>query len=112
MLNVAAGREKGFSLVPVVDLPLPTVKFNGNGDSEAVAPLDRFLKLLHKNLVDENANAVVVDLGELYFMNSSCLKALVSWIYKVNTTGRPYQIRIQMNRRQAWQRRSLEPLQP
>jgi len=34
----------------------------------------------------------------------------VSWIYKVNTTGRPYQICLQMNPRQPWQRRSLEPL--
>jgi hypothetical protein len=51
-----------------------------------------------------------VDLCDLYFMNSSCLKAFVSLIYKVNTTGRPYQIHLQMNPRQPWQRRSLEPL--
>jgi len=86
------------------------VKFSGNGDGEAIAPLDRFLKLLHKNLTDDKSTSVRVDLGDLYFMNSSCLKAFVSWIYKVNTTGRPYQIHLQMNPRQPWQRRSLEPL--
>ncbi|HWO12197.1 MAG TPA: hypothetical protein VNN80_22030, partial [Polyangiaceae bacterium] len=42
--------------------------------------------------------------------NSSCLKAFVSWIYKVNTSGKPYRIHLQVNPRQPWQRRSLEPL--
>ncbi len=110
MMNLNAIREKGFALVPVSDAPVPTVKFSGNGDAEAIAPLDRFLKVLHKTLTDDQSGAVRVDLADLYFMNSSCLKAFVSWIYKVNTTGRPYQIHLLMNPRQPWQRRSLEPL--
>ena len=110
MLTLSAIRASGFSLVPIPECPTPTVKFSGNGDAEAVSPLDRFLKLLHKNLLDDESTEVHVDLGDLYCMNSSCLKAFVSWIYKVNTTGRQYQIRLQMNPRQPWQRRSLEPL--
>jgi hypothetical protein len=109
MLNVSAIQGNGFSLVPLPGL-VPAVKFSGNGDAQAVTPLDRFLKLLHKTLLDEQSTQIDVDLCELYFMNSSCLKAFVSWIYKVNTTGRPYQIHLQMNPRQPWQRRSLEPL--
>jgi hypothetical protein len=110
MLTLNAIRANGFTLVPLPEAAVPTVKFSGNGDAEAIAPLDRFLKLLHKNLTDDKSTNVRVDLGDLYFMNSSCLKAFVSWIYKVNTTGRPYQIHLQMNPRQPWQRRSLEPL--
>jgi hypothetical protein len=110
MLTLSAIRANGFALVPLPDVAVPTVKFSGNGDGEAIAPLDRFLKLLHKNLIDDKSTIVHVDLADLYFMNSSCLKAFVSWIYKVNTTGRPYQIHLQMNPRQPWQRRSLEPL--
>jgi hypothetical protein len=110
MLTLPAIRANGFALVPLDGGPAAAVKMSGNGDAEAVSLLDRFLKLLHKNLTDEGCTSVAVDLGELYFMNSSCLKAFVSWIYKVNTTGRPYQIRLQMNPRQPWQRRSLEPL--
>jgi hypothetical protein len=110
MLNLPAIRANGFAIIPLDSGPVPAVKFSGNGDTEAVAPLDRFLKLLHKTLIDEQRTSIAVDLGDLYFMNSSCLKAFVSWIYKVNTTGRPYQIRLQVNPRQSWQRRSLEPL--
>ena len=110
MLTLSAIRANGFALVPLPENPVPTVKFSGNGDAEAVVPLDRFLKLLHKNLTDDKSTEVYVDLADLYFMNSSCLKAFVSWIYKVNTTGKPYQIHLQMNPRQPWQKRSLEPL--
>jgi hypothetical protein len=110
MSSVPAIRANGFALVPLTDGPVPAVKFSGNGDTDAVSSLERFLKLLHKALLDDKCSAVCVDLGDLYFMNSSCLKAFVSWIYKVNTAGRPYQIRLQMNSRQPWQRRSLEPL--
>jgi hypothetical protein len=110
MLTLSAIRANGFALTPLLESAVPAVKFSGNGDAEAVAPLDRFLKLLHKNLIDDESTQVQVDLADLYFMNSSCLKAFVSWIYKVNTTGRPYQIHLQMNPRQPWQRRSLEPL--
>jgi hypothetical protein len=110
MLTLSAIRANGFALTPLPESSVPAVKFSGNGDAEAVAPLDRFLKLLHKNLIDDKSTQVQVDLADLYFMNSSCLKAFVSWIYKVNTTGRPYQIHLQMNPRQPWQRRSLEPL--
>ena len=110
MLTLSAIRANGFALTPLPETIVPAVKFSGNGDAEAVAPLDRFLKLLHKNLLDDESTQIQVDLADLYFMNSSCLKAFVSWIYKVNTTGRPYQIHLQMNPRQPWQRRSLEPL--
>jgi hypothetical protein len=110
MLNLPEIRANGFALIPLGDGPTPAVKFSGSGDSEAISPLDRFLKLLHNNLVDEKMASVAVDLGELSFMNSSCLKAFVSWVHKVNTMERPYQIRLQLNPRQTWQRRSLEPL--
>lgn len=103
-------RAKTFAFVPVLEGTVPTVKLSGTGDAEAVPPLDRFLKLVHKDLVDDRRGAVAVDLRELYFINSSCLKAFVSWIHKVKTAENGYQIRLQMNPRLSWQRRSLEPL--
>ena len=58
MLTLSAIRASGFSLVPIPECPTPTVKFSGNGDAEAVSPLDRFLKLLHKNLLDDESTEV------------------------------------------------------
>ena len=96
--------------MPETDGVVPTIKLTGTGDAEAMPPLDRFLKLVHKDLVDDRRGAVAVDLSGLYFINSSCLKAFVSWIHKVKTADRGYQIRLLMNPRLSWQRRSLEPL--
>ncbi len=110
ILNLPAIVEKGFTLEAIED-EVPRVRFSGNGDTEAVASLNRFLKHLHQELVAHDSPSVAVDFEELYFMNSSCLKAFVSWIYKVDTTGRPYQIRLLMNPRLHWQSRSLATLQ-
>lgn len=101
---------QGFQLA-AVESARPKVRFSGNGDAEAVPVLDDFLKKLHEELMMKRASEVRVDLGDLYFMNSSCLKAFVSWIHKVNTNGRPYNIRLLMNSRQQWQMRSLATLQ-
>src|SRR4051812_43278047 len=111
MSTLPAHRTNSFALVFSTAGGVCSVKLSGNGDAEAVSPLDRFLTQLHQKLMEANATSVVVDLGDLYFMNSSCLKAFVAWIYKVRTTGNPYRIRLQLNPRQRWQRRGLEPLQ-
>ena len=111
MLTLSGVRAEGFALAPLADMVIPTVKFSGNGDTEAVAPLERFLKELHENLLRDRAERVDVDLVDLYFMNSSCIKTLMSWIHVVKNAGTPYRVSLTMNPRLAWQRRSLQPLQ-
>lgn len=111
MLNLPEFKTDSFSLVFGAASGIPSVKLSGNGDAEAVSPLDRALTQVHLKLLAAASTSVIVDLGDLYFMNSSCLKAFVAWIYKVRTTGNPYRIRLQINPRQRWQRRGLEPLQ-
>lgn len=102
--------KEGFTLEPASGRDA-VVKFSGNGDQDAVVPLEAFLKELHAELLRIQATSVAFDFGELYFMNSSCLKTFVSWIHKVNTTGRPYAITFLANSRLHWQHRSLSTLQ-
>lgn len=109
-LNLVPIVESGFALLPVPGAP-PKVRFTGNGDSDAIAPLARFLRQLHTELVSHHLTQVNVDLGDLYFMNSSCLKHFVSWIHKVDTEGKPYEITLLTNPRLQWQQRSLGSLQ-
>lgn len=110
MLNLPEIIGKGFSLTVLSDNRSPSVKFSGNGDSEAIEAVDRFLKALNKQLLVGGQLSVSVNLTELYFMNSSCLKAFVAWIYGVNEAGRPYKIHLLTNPRLHWQKRSLETL--
>jgi hypothetical protein len=100
----------GFSLTPVSGA-VPCARFSGTADIHAVPEVNRFLEVLHTELLGSRANAVEIELRELYFMNSSCLKAFVSWVHKVNTTGRPYQIKFLTNRNLRWQARSISTLQ-
>jgi hypothetical protein len=56
-------------------------------------------------------NEVAFDFRDLYFMNSSCFKAFVTWIDVVSrATAKGYKIRFLTNPRLHWQRRSLEAL--
>jgi hypothetical protein len=78
----------------------------------ALDVLNRYLKQLHREAVHLGAAEVELDFHELYFMNSSCLKALVSFIDGAANVDKPgYRIRFLTNPQLFWQRRSLEALQ-
>jgi hypothetical protein len=109
-LNLPTIAEQGLTLAPV-DADRPRVRFAGAGDTEGVALFERFLGLLHEEVLGRGLKQIAVDLEQLTFINSSCLKALVSWIYKVDTGGRPYTIRLLRNPRMHWQKSSLSTLQ-
>jgi hypothetical protein len=86
-------------------------RFAGTGEGEGAAVLDRFLGQLHRKAVAGDLREVTLELTELEFINSSCLKAMVAWIYKVDTEGRPYTIHLLRDPALHWQRTSLATLQ-
>jgi hypothetical protein len=102
--------EEGLILAPVEGADA-RVRFTGTGEAEGAAVLDRFLALLHRQALTLELREVTVELEELAFINSSCLKAMVAWIYKVDTEGRPYNIVLIRNSALHWQRTSLATLQ-
>jgi hypothetical protein len=110
MLNVLPIEGEGFSIITLGEMNPPTMKFSGNGDSAAVEPLDDYLNQLHAALLQKRSRSVAIDFTQLYFMNSSCLKAFATWIHEVNTTGRPYSVTLQMNPGLNWQKRTLRAL--
>jgi hypothetical protein len=88
------------------------VQFSGTGDMSVVEPLDRWLRTLHREALHVGTQEVVVDVRELYFMNSSCLKAFVTWIDTAERRdGAPYTIRFRASPDLKWQRRTLSALQ-
>jgi hypothetical protein len=101
----------GFQLTPRQEETRLVVDFSGNGDMSAVEALGRFLKRLHTDASGLGVTEVAFDFRDLYFMNSSCFKAFVTWIDVVSRmTARAYTIRFLTNPRLHWQRRSLEAL--
>jgi hypothetical protein len=101
----------GFQLTPRIEDGALVVSFSGNGDMSAVEVLGRYLRQVHQEAVSLKVNDVSFDFRDLYFMNSSCFKAFVTWIDQASRSEQHgYLIRFLTNPRLHWQRRSLEAL--
>ncbi len=107
--RVPSVAEAGLRLGPV-EGERCRFRFAGSGETEGALVLRQFLEQLHEVALSAPLTEVVVDLADLTFINSACLKALISWVHKVDTTGRPYTIELIRDTKMHWQRGSLETL--
>jgi hypothetical protein len=84
----------------------------GHADLGAKTSLDRFLDAADRQSVAAGVKEVVVDFRELVFMNSSCLKALVTWLNRVQDrpADQRYSIRFLKEPDALWQTRSFRAL--
>jgi anti-anti-sigma factor len=89
-----------------------TIHFSGTADMRVSDALDQVLARLHEHTLRLSAPRVIVDLRELEFMNSSCLKSFVTWISNVRELDPEKQYAIHFISRPEilWQRRSLHAL--
>jgi hypothetical protein len=88
------------------------VSLTGTADLTVKSQLDRFLRDVHSEAQRCLAEEVTVDVRQLEFMNSSCLKSLVWWISTVQEQpgeGK-YRIIFVSSPSVYWQRRSLNAL--
>lgn len=88
------------------------VRIAGTADLAARPDLEDYMRKLHDEAVRAKVSAVVVDLRELEFMNSSCLKVFVVWLAQLRDmdAAGQYKVRIRSNPDLLWQRRSLAAL--
>jgi len=88
------------------------VRLSGTADTAVRTELDDYVQRLHAESLRLHVPAVVVDLRELEFMNSSCLKVFVSWLALLRELepDAQYKLRIRSNPALLWQRRSLAAL--
>lgn len=88
------------------------VSLTGTADLTVKSQLDRFLRDIHSEAQRCLAEEVTVDVRQLEFMNSSCLKSFVWWVGAVQEQvgdGR-YRIVFVSSPTVYWQRRSLNAL--
>jgi len=74
--------------------------------------LSTALAAAHDDALKSSAPAVIADLRGLEFASSSCLKAFVTWLQRVQELDatRRYKVKFRSNPRFSWQRRSLGAL--
>ncbi|KYF72698.1 hypothetical protein BE17_21370 [Sorangium cellulosum] len=100
-----------FGIEPALRDDTLGVKLTGTGDMAAVAPLDMFLKDMQSEAMRLRVSAVEFDVRALYFLNSSCLKAFISFISRLGSQGLRCKIQFLTDARLGWQRRSLTALE-
>ena len=108
MDQLAAISVPGFSATATCRGDEVLVRMQGNADLAVQPELAAFLPEVHAGVLTRGASEVTVDLREVEFMNSSCIKELVSWLQRVLDLApeRRYRMRLQQGA-QHWQARSL-----
>ncbi|WP_437893404.1 hypothetical protein [Sorangium sp. So ce124] len=100
-----------FGIEPALREDTVVVKLTGTGDMAAVAPLGLLLKDLHAEAARLRVSAIEFDVRALYFLNSSCLKAFISFIAGLASQGQKCKVEFLTDARLGWQRRSLTAIE-
>jgi hypothetical protein len=111
-MTIAPLIREGFVLQPTFTGSLLRVNFSGCADAEAQPLLGDYFRQVHLAAQAAAVDEVVVDIHDLYFINSSCFKAFVTWIDLLNREAlqRRYRIRFLKDRELRWQTRSFDAL--
>jgi hypothetical protein len=112
MIQVAKVDEATFSAAIFRDADDLVIRFAGNADIVAQKYLDRLFTDVHDEARRLHVGRVQVDLRDLAFMSSSCIKDVIVWLEKVQKTeeGSRYLVAFLASGAQPWQRRSLHAL--
>lgn len=98
----------GLTVEPAVDGVL-ALRFSGSADTRSQAAIEDLLSRVHDAATQRGADEVTVDFRSLKFISSSCLKAFVVWLSRVQSLAaeRQYRIRFFADDSKPWQKRSL-----
>jgi hypothetical protein len=88
------------------------VRMSGNADSVVLDVLERFLRDLHGEACRVGASEIKLDIRELYFLNSSCMKLMVTWFTSLRELepSKRYRVVVLSSPKLHWQRRSFDAL--
>jgi anti-anti-sigma factor len=111
-LDIPPVAEPDFTAQAEVTDEVLKVVLTGTADFNTKPHFDRFMRSLHEQAMRLAVREVVVDLGQLAFMNSSCFKVVVAWILSVGAESHDNKYRIVFVENPAlyWQRYSLKAL--
>ena len=104
-LHIKPVQEKTFRAEALLDGDGVAVRLTGTADLTVKAVVDRFLCEVHAEVCRIGLATVSVDMSALEFINSSCLKAFVTWITTVQAmAGGRYHISFMFKPARDWQR--------
>jgi hypothetical protein len=112
-LNLKPVINEGFSIQPSLESEVLRVVLRGSADMEARPSLSQFVPEAHAEAQRLGVQEVVLDVHELYFINSVCLKSLVVWIDLILNSNpvTQYKLTFMVDSHLHWQDRSILALQ-
>ena len=112
MTELATVSEGPFSATVTLDDAEVVMRLAGNADAIAKKHLERLLTGVHDEARRAGVRKVQVDMRNLAFMNSSCIKDFVTWLAKARQgdAANTYKIVFVSSAAQHWQKRSLHAL--
>lgn len=99
-----------FQIKPAENGDRLVIQLAGTGDMAAVEPLNTTLKQVQKDMTMKRHSGVHIDITALYLLNSSCIKALVRFIYLMQTEGPEFPVQFLVDSKLTWQPRALAAL--
>ena len=110
-LNLPALHDQGFEASADLHERTLTLHFKGSAELHICDALGPLLTQAHQEALRLGATEVQVDLEQLQFITSSCLKRFVTWLGQLKGSAqKPYAIRFVLNPRFHWQKASLAAL--
>ena len=88
------------------------LQLSGTADLRVTEQLSEVLLTIHEVASIRQVRRVTVDMTDLEFMNSSCVKSFVSWLAGIHGRNEsiPYKVRFLSNPEILWQRNSLRAI--
>jgi len=111
MTIVASINTEGFKINPSAADGTLKLRLEGSGDMAAVQPLKDSLVQVRRAMRLEGHAGLSIDLRGLYLLNSSCIKALVHFVYLLQTEGPSFPVGFVVDKNLSWQPRALAALQ-
>lgn len=111
MTTVTEVKTEAFKIRPTAQEQVLTLHLEGSGDMAAVQPLKDTLAQVRRAMRLEGYRSLAIDLRGLYLLNSSCIKALVHFVYQLQTEGPSFPIAFVVDKNLSWQPRALAALQ-
>jgi hypothetical protein len=108
-MAIASVHDVDFAAEASVSDGVLRASVSGNADLNVRLALERFLAAVHEEARNQNLRNVSLDVRQLAFMNSSCLKSLVVWVTQIQDlpADQRYQVTLVSSPTLYWQKRSL-----
>jgi hypothetical protein len=91
--------------------PAIRVALCGTGDTHAMEQLHTNLSALREDVLATKTSSVEFDLSKLYFINSTCIKALCDFVLFLRSEALTCKVLFLTDAKLAWQTRSLAMLE-